>query len=138
MIINYASSGVIKLKASLKDNARVIIYDRHMFIVQATVQSFHLKRKFLQSQNRVCHKTFLQNFCKLDCFINANNNCLGALKRSSLQTIVKNCTPKMFIRLTPGANVIKLFTVVIYHHSTVISSFCVIKIYYLGNYCGMQ
>jgi hypothetical protein len=35
-IINYASSGINKLKASLNDNARVVIYDRHMFIVQAT------------------------------------------------------------------------------------------------------
>jgi hypothetical protein len=26
---------------------------------------------------------------------------------------------------------------VIYCHSTVILSFCVIKLYYLGNYCGM-
>jgi hypothetical protein len=36
-----------------------------------------------------------------------------------------------------GANVIKLFTAVIYHHSMVILTFCVIKLYYLGNYCGM-
>jgi len=36
MITNYTSSGINKLKASLNDNARVIIYDRHMFIVQAT------------------------------------------------------------------------------------------------------
>jgi hypothetical protein len=36
MIVNYASSGVNKLKASLDDDARVIIYDRHMFIVQDT------------------------------------------------------------------------------------------------------
>ncbi len=36
MIVNYASSGVNKLKASLNDDARVIIYHRHMFIVQAT------------------------------------------------------------------------------------------------------
>jgi hypothetical protein len=35
-IVNYASGGVSKLKASLNDDARVIIYDRHMFIVQAT------------------------------------------------------------------------------------------------------
>ncbi len=35
-IINYASSGINKLKASLNENARVIIYDHHMFIVQAT------------------------------------------------------------------------------------------------------
>ncbi len=37
----------------------------------------------------------------------------------------------------PGANVIKLFTAVIYHHSMVIPSFCEIKKHYLGNYCGM-
>ncbi len=35
-IVNYASSGVNKLKASLNDDARVVIYDCHMFIVQAT------------------------------------------------------------------------------------------------------
>ncbi len=35
-IVSYASSGVNKLKASLNDDARVIIYDHHMFIVQAT------------------------------------------------------------------------------------------------------
>jgi hypothetical protein len=39
--------------------------------------------------------------------------------------------------MTPGANVIKLFTAVIYHDSMVIPSFCVIKLYYLGNFCGM-
>jgi hypothetical protein len=37
----------------------------------------------------------------------------------------------------PGANVIKLFTAIIYHHSMVIPSFCVIKQHYLGNYCRM-
>ncbi len=37
----------------------------------------------------------------------------------------------------PGANVITLFTKVIYCHSMVIPSFCVIKLYYLGNYHGM-
>ena len=35
-IVNYASSGVNKLKASVDDDARVLIYDCHMFIVQAT------------------------------------------------------------------------------------------------------
>jgi hypothetical protein len=34
--VNCASSDVNKLKASLNDDARVVIYDRHMFIVQAT------------------------------------------------------------------------------------------------------
>ncbi len=36
MILNYASSVVIKLKALLTEYARVVIYDRHVFIVQAT------------------------------------------------------------------------------------------------------
>ncbi len=35
-IVNYASNAVNKLEASLNDDARVVIYDRHMFIVQAT------------------------------------------------------------------------------------------------------
>ncbi len=35
-IVNDASSGVNKLKASLNDTARGVIYERHMFIVQAT------------------------------------------------------------------------------------------------------
>ncbi len=43
----------------------------------------------------------------------------------------------IFITFAPGANVIKLFTVVIYCHSMVIPSFSVIKLYYLGNYHGM-
>jgi len=34
-------------------------------------------------------------------------------------------------------HVIKLFTPVIYCHSMAIPSFCVIKLYYLGNYHGM-
>ncbi len=36
MIVNYTSSSVNKLRASLNDDARVIIYDHHMFLVQAT------------------------------------------------------------------------------------------------------
>jgi hypothetical protein len=38
---------------------------------------------------------------------------------------------------SPGANVIKLFTAVIYHHSMVISSFCIIKHYYYSKYHRM-
>jgi hypothetical protein len=30
-IINYPSSGVSKLKASLNDDARVVIYDHHIY-----------------------------------------------------------------------------------------------------------
>ncbi len=36
MIVNYASSIINKLEALLTDDARVIIYDHHVFIVQAT------------------------------------------------------------------------------------------------------
>ncbi len=36
MIVNDGSRVVNKLEASLTDDARVIIYDCHMFIVQAT------------------------------------------------------------------------------------------------------
>jgi hypothetical protein len=39
--------------------------------------------------------------------------------------------------LYPGANVIKLFSAVIYCHSMVIPSLCVIKLYFLGKYHGM-
>jgi hypothetical protein len=39
-IVNYASSGVNRLKASVNDDARVVIYDHRMFIVQATVFGF--------------------------------------------------------------------------------------------------
>jgi hypothetical protein len=35
-IVNYASSVINKPETLLTDNARVIIYDRHVFIVQAT------------------------------------------------------------------------------------------------------
>ncbi len=42
-IVNYASNGVNKFKASLNDDARVVIYDRHMFIVQATGRTLKLK-----------------------------------------------------------------------------------------------
>ncbi len=36
IIVNDNSRVMTKLETSLTDNARVIIYDRHMFIVQAT------------------------------------------------------------------------------------------------------
>jgi hypothetical protein len=38
--INDDSSVVNKLGASLTDDARVVIYDRHMFITQATDRSY--------------------------------------------------------------------------------------------------
>jgi hypothetical protein len=36
MIVNDNSRDINKLEASLTDDARVVIYNRHMFIVQAT------------------------------------------------------------------------------------------------------
>ncbi len=36
MIVNYDSRVIIKLETSLTDDIRVVIHDRHMFIVQAT------------------------------------------------------------------------------------------------------
>jgi hypothetical protein len=44
-IIDDDSRVVNKLEASLTDNARVIIYDRHMFIVQTTGLIFNVKTK---------------------------------------------------------------------------------------------
>ncbi len=43
MIINDDSRVVNKLEASLTDGARVVIYDRHMFIVQATACDHQIK-----------------------------------------------------------------------------------------------
>ncbi len=42
-IVNDDSRVVNKLEASLNDNARVVIYDCHMFIVQATGSSMGLR-----------------------------------------------------------------------------------------------
>jgi hypothetical protein len=39
--------------------------------------------------------------------------------------------------LTSGTNLIKLFTEVVFNHSKVLTSFCVIKQYYNSNYCIM-
>ncbi len=42
-IVNDDSSAINKLETSLTDDARVIIYDHHMFIVQATGECVHIK-----------------------------------------------------------------------------------------------
>ena len=52
MIVNYDSSVVYKLEASLVDNARVVIYDHHMFIAQATVASMFILPKVFASSDR--------------------------------------------------------------------------------------
>ena len=56
MIVNYASSVVNKLKALLTDDARVVSYDRHVFIVQATVLYGDSKRT-LASSSKLLVKT---------------------------------------------------------------------------------
>jgi hypothetical protein len=38
----------------------------------------------------------------------------------------------------PEPNVIKLFTMVVYHHPMIITSFYVVKLYYRGNFHGME
>jgi hypothetical protein len=45
-IVNDQSRFVNKLETSLTDDARVVIYDRHMFIVQGTVFSWSSKKQF--------------------------------------------------------------------------------------------
>ncbi len=53
-IINYDSSIVNKFGASLADNARVVIYDHHMFIVQEPgVNLFFIIDTFI-SNSYVC------------------------------------------------------------------------------------
>ncbi len=49
-IVNDDSRFINKLEASLTDDTRVIIYNRHMFIVQATpVKVFGVKRPAFES-----------------------------------------------------------------------------------------
>jgi len=55
-IVNDASSGVNKLKASLNDAARGVIYDRHAFIIQATgfvLKIFNFLRNLPIGQNKL-------------------------------------------------------------------------------------
>jgi hypothetical protein len=47
MIVNDSSMVIIKLETSLTNDARVIIYDHHMFIVQATGNSSSLQERVL-------------------------------------------------------------------------------------------
>jgi hypothetical protein len=44
---------------------------------------------------------FTHTFCKLDRFINANNNCLSAVKSSSSKTKANKLQQKCFMRSTP-------------------------------------
>jgi hypothetical protein len=55
MIVNYAFSVINKLEALLTDDARVIIYDRHVFIVQAT-------KLFIDQVNKIGRKILFNIF----------------------------------------------------------------------------
>jgi hypothetical protein len=56
-IVNDASSNVNKLKASLNDTARGIIYERHMFIVKATDISIPMCSTHAGSCLHILHQT---------------------------------------------------------------------------------
>ncbi len=56
---------------------------------------------------------------------------------SVLGLFISNEMKRSVLNMTPGANIIKHFTMVIYCHSMVILSFSVIKLYHLGNYYGI-
>jgi hypothetical protein len=57
VIVNYTSSIINELKALLTDDARVIIYDRHVFIVQAAGDRGEMKAA-------VSHYNYLVHFFK--------------------------------------------------------------------------
>ncbi len=59
----------------------------------------------------------------------------GILTFENIGTAVNYCG--IFKTLAPKANVLKLFTAVINHHFIVTLSFCIIKLYYPWNYCGI-
>ncbi len=56
-IVNDDSRVVKKLEASLTDDARVVIYDHHMFVVQATGPSFRV----FNSRSGFIHVAMKQN-----------------------------------------------------------------------------
>jgi hypothetical protein len=70
-IVNDDSRVINKLEASLTDDARVVIYNRHMFIIQATGAN---PIKLFGSQ-------FTRSFCKLKRFMIFS----AAFKQTNLQ-----------------------------------------------------
>ncbi len=68
MIVDDDSRVVNKLEASLTDDARIIIYDRHMFIVQATgchgYETFSVK-----DANKVECLNLVSLFCTVSFFV---------------------------------------------------------------------
>ncbi len=59
----------------------------------------HEKSKLVLLANIRIGVNLLALFCKLDCFINDYNNCLSAVKRSSLQTRGSKFNPKKFYEI---------------------------------------
>jgi hypothetical protein len=100
-IVNYASISISKLKASLNDDARIIIYNRHMFIVQATdsrnFQSPILKIQYLNLITRHCALLVSSPQCWVSSPGNAKGgsitvtltSCLTGLDESVLQIKIK-------------------------------------------------
>jgi len=60
-IVNDNSRVIIKLETSLTDDARVVIYDRHMFIVQATNYYLFICSMTNSTQNNLITGIFLKN-----------------------------------------------------------------------------
>jgi hypothetical protein len=79
-IVNYASSGVNKHRASLNDDARVIIYDHHMFIVQDTAYCCPLsvtKKKMLYKiGTRAALEMWIRLKVKKEVFLNLTSHFL--------------------------------------------------------------
>jgi hypothetical protein len=66
MIVNYASSIVNKLEALLTDDASVVIYERHVFIVQATEQFLHFLQKRAIPNMFCCNYFNIQSHLDVD------------------------------------------------------------------------
>ncbi len=79
-MVNYDSSIVNKVGASLTDDVIVAIYNCHMFIVQATivivVTVFLFKLAFLTNKLECLAFLYLSviNLAKFACFCRSNNN----------------------------------------------------------------
>ncbi len=83
MIVNDDARVVNKLEASLTDETSVIIYDRHMFIVQATGLTINY-------------------------YYTVSQQCLGRDKHSSLFFLIVSDEEKCFMIFPPVISFIKL------------------------------
>ncbi len=94
-IVNDDSRVFTKLETSLTDNARVIIYDHNMFIVQATGVHDHFSKVVLSYPNlKPCHYYFCHIVLALTLFIS-----IGLLIEVLYTKTSLNNAFKMFIIL---------------------------------------